>query len=76
MIEFSAPAVVPHDPRANATELLLDRVRATPEIPLFALPNSSGGWDDITARQFYDEVVALAKGFVAAGIKVGDRVGL
>ena len=31
-------------------------------------------WLDITARQFRDEVAALAKGFMAAGIGEGDRV--
>jgi long-chain acyl-CoA synthetase len=34
------------------------------------------GWRDVTARQFRDEVVPLAKGLIAAGIAPGDRVGL
>jgi long-chain acyl-CoA synthetase len=33
-------------------------------------------WEDVTARQFRDEVAALAKGLVAAGIEPGDRVAL
>src|SRR4029077_7769526 len=33
-------------------------------------------WQDVTARQFRDEVAALAKGFMAAGIGEGDRVAL
>jgi long-chain acyl-CoA synthetase len=33
-----------------------------------------GRWDDLTAGQFRDEVTALAKGLVAAGITPGDRV--
>src|SRR6266704_4500302 len=36
----------------------------------------SGAWSDVTASQFKDEVVAVAKGLVAAGIEAGDRVAL
>jgi long-chain acyl-CoA synthetase len=33
-----------------------------------------GAWADVTAEQFADEVAALAKGVMAAGIAAGDRV--
>jgi long-chain acyl-CoA synthetase len=36
----------------------------------------NGGWIDVTARQFADEVTAVAKGLAAAGIEHGDRVAL
>ena len=35
-----------------------------------------GGWRDVTAGQFRDEVAVLAKGLIAAGISPGDRVAL
>jgi len=73
--EFGLPAIVAADPEANTTDLLLDRVRATPDAVLFSLPEGSG-WRDITARQFHAEVVALAKGFIAAGIQPGERIAL
>lgn len=76
MIEFSTPLVVPHDPNANATDLLLDRVATSPNGPLFSVPDGPEAWKDITASEFHERVVALAKGFIAAGIKQGDRVGL
>lgn len=75
MREIHVPAVVPADPDANATDLLVDRVRLTPHDPLFALPTDDGGWREITAREFYNQVVALAKGFIAEGVKPGDRIG-
>lgn len=34
------------------------------------------GWVDVTAQEFLDEVRAVAKGLVAAGIEAGDRVAL
>jgi long-chain acyl-CoA synthetase len=73
--EIHVPAVVPADPDANTTDLLLDRLRLTPELEIFALPDGEGGWSTKTVREFYDEVVALAKGFVDAGVGPGDRIG-
>ena len=37
---------------------------------------SGGGWTDVTAATFAADVAALAKGFIAAGIGVGDAVGI
>ncbi|MDT4939670.1 MAG: long-chain acyl-CoA synthetase [Pseudonocardiales bacterium] len=34
----------------------------------------SGAWNDVTSAQFADEVTAVAKGLIAAGIEHGDRV--
>lgn len=75
MIQHDAPALVTADPSANTTDLLLNRVRETPDAPLFSVPNGES-WSDISASEFHARVVALAKGFVAAGIMPGDRVGL
>ncbi len=69
------PAVVPADPGANITDLLMDRLAATPELVLFSLPRG-GQWLPVTTREFHTQVVALAKGFVAAGIEPGDKIGL
>ncbi|MDQ0575112.1 AMP-dependent synthetase/ligase [Agromyces albus] len=76
MIEFATPAVVAPDPEANTTDLLVDRVAATPDSVLFSLPTADGGWSPVTTREFYDQVIALAKGLVAAGIQPGDKIGL
>ncbi|WP_173923860.1 long-chain fatty acid--CoA ligase [Agromyces sp. Marseille-P2726] len=76
MIEFETPAVVTPDPQANTTDLLVQRVAATPDAVLFSLPTGDGGWSPVTTRQFYDQVIALAKGLVAAGIQPGDKIGL
>lgn len=70
---FTQP-VVKADPTANATDLLVDRVAKTPNIILFALPTADGGWSDVTGAEFLAQVVALAKGFVAAGVQPGDKI--
>jgi len=37
---------------------------------------SGSGWQNVTATRFADDVNRLAKGLIAAGVEVGDRVGL
>lgn len=73
-VQFEVPAVVPADPDANTTDLLVERVKATPSLALFAVPDA-GGWRDITAAEFQREVIVLAKGLAAAGVQPGDKVG-
>ncbi|KAA9087189.1 AMP-dependent synthetase/ligase [Microbacterium radiodurans] len=73
-VQFEVPAIVPADPDANISDLLVERVKASPSRPLFAVPED-GGWRDVSAAEFQREVIALAKGFVAAGIGPGDKVG-
>ncbi|WP_314097112.1 long-chain fatty acid--CoA ligase [Microbacterium foliorum] len=74
MVQFEVPAVVPADPDANIADLLAKRVAATPDRPLFSVPDGDG-WRDISASAFETAVIALAKGLVAAGIQPGEKVG-
>ncbi|WP_022883877.1 AMP-dependent synthetase/ligase [Glaciibacter superstes] len=75
MKQFDVPAIVPAAPQANITDLLIDRLAATPELVLFSLPKD-GGWVPVTTAEFHAQVLALAKGLVAAGIQPGDKIGL
>ncbi|MFJ6530977.1 AMP-dependent synthetase/ligase [Microbacterium sp. NPDC091662] len=74
MVQFEVPAIVPADPDANVADLLVKRVEATPDRALFSVPEGEG-WRDISAADFQTAVIALAKGFVAAGIQPGEKVG-
>ena len=73
MNQTSVPAMVPADPEANIAGLLVQRAAETPERVIFSVPEGEG-WRDITARQFEDQVIALAKGFVAEGVEPGDKI--
>ncbi len=75
MNQFEIAALVPADPEANATDLLVQRVAATPDAALFSRPDGDG-WKDVTAAEFHRQVVALSKGLVAVGIQPGDKIGL
>ncbi|WP_190329670.1 AMP-dependent synthetase/ligase [Streptomyces venezuelae] len=37
---------------------------------------SDGRWHDVTSGEFRDEVLALAKGLIAQGVRFGDRVAI
>lgn len=75
MQTIEIPPAIPADPAANATDLLRDRLARDPDAPLFSLPDGEG-WREITTREFYGEVLALAKGLIAAGVQPGDKIGL
>jgi len=67
VVQFEVPPIVPADPQANITDLLAERVKKTPQLALFAVPEGEG-WRDVTATEFQRQVIALAKGFVAATV--------
>lgn len=69
----SAKAEIPAMPEANTTELLEYRFQQTPDRVLFAVPDGAG-WRDVTVAQFRNEVISLAKGFIASGVEPGDRI--
>jgi long-chain acyl-CoA synthetase len=77
MREFSMPALAQIPATANLADVVFRRAAEQPQAVVMRRP-SGGSWDwaDVTASQFKDEVVAVAKGLVAAGIEPGDRVAL
>ncbi|HEV2535910.1 MAG TPA: long-chain fatty acid--CoA ligase [Streptosporangiaceae bacterium] len=79
MREFSLPALAEIPATANLASTVFRRAAEQPQAVVLRRPGTSGfsgPWTSVTASQFRDEVVALAKGLVAAGIEVGDRVAL
>ena len=76
MREYSAPAMVEIPGSANLTEIVFQRADSEPDAVMLRRKDPSGGWRDVTARKFRDEVTLVAKGLVASGIEPGDRVAL
>jgi long-chain acyl-CoA synthetase len=74
--EYSLPALVEIPATANLASTVSRRAAEQPEAVVLRRPGPSGTWTDVTASQFSGEVVAVAKGLVAAGIEAGDRVAL
>jgi long-chain acyl-CoA synthetase len=76
MRSYELPSLVETATHENITDLLLNRVRKTPNIPLFAIEKTPGVWTDVSAKDFHQQVKDLAKGFIASGIRPGDAVGI
>ena len=75
MRESSVPAIVTADPDDNLTDLLVRAARDRGTSVMFSR-RVAGVWQDVTAERFEADVVALAKGLVASGVRAGDRVGI
>jgi long-chain acyl-CoA synthetase len=60
---------------ANLTDAIFDNAAYHGADIAFRRPRGAG-WYDVTAAQFRDEVVALAKGLISGGVGPGDRVAL
>ena len=75
MNEISTPAIVPTATDGNLTNLIADRARFEPERVTMSRPLGDG-WQPVTAREVEEEVRATAKGLIAAGIQIGDRVAI
>jgi long-chain acyl-CoA synthetase len=77
MIESSTPPLADLDGYRNVTDLLVSRADAAPEHVAFEVDDAdAGSWRPVTTRAFSDEVRALAKGFMAQGIRAGDAIAI
>lgn len=76
MKSYDVPLLVESNPKENVTDLLLTRVRKDPSWPLFSRQNPDGLWREVSSQEFLDEVMSLAKGLIASGIKPGDSVAI
>lgn len=76
MTFYDVPPLVVSDSLENATDLLLHRLRKSPQHAIFSRTKADGSWYDVTVQEFYDEVVVLAKGLIASGIKPGQAVAI
>jgi long-chain acyl-CoA synthetase len=81
--EFSIPALAQIPATANLADVVFRRAAEQPQAVVLRRPSGSSGvsgvsgfWTDVTASQFSGEVIAVAKGLIAAGVEPGDRVAL
>ena len=75
MNEVTNPAIIPGATAGNLTNLISERAWFEPERITMSRPLGDG-WQPMTARQVEEEIRATAKGLVAAGIQIGDRVAI
>ena len=75
MNQISIPPLVPAATAGNLTNLIAERAWFEPERITMSRPLGEG-WQPVTAREVDEEVRATAKGLIAAGIQIGDRVAI
>ncbi|CAN2204564.1 FAA1 Long-chain acyl-CoA synthetases (AMP-forming) [Candidatus Nanopelagicaceae bacterium] len=75
MNEVTNPAIIPAATAGNLTNLIAERAWFEPDRITMSRPLGDG-WQPLTARQVEEEIRATAKGLVAAGIQIGDRVAI
>jgi long-chain acyl-CoA synthetase len=75
MNEISVPPLVPAAAAGNLTNLIAERALFEPERITMSRPLGEG-WQPVTAREVDEEVRATAKGLIAAGVQIGDRIAI
>ncbi len=75
MREYSAPATYVVPETGNLTDDIVANARDHGDQIAFGR-RSGEQWEDVSAAAFLDEVQALARGLIAAGVSPGDRVAL
>jgi long-chain acyl-CoA synthetase len=76
MQQYEIPVHVVSAETDNITDLLVERAKATPTLPIFSIETETGVWSDVTSQEFEKQVKALAKGFISAGIQPGQAVAI
>jgi long-chain acyl-CoA synthetase len=73
--DLEIPAEVELPITGTAGSIPAQNARTRPDRPMY-LVRSGDGWTDVTAKQFDDQVRAVAKGLVARGIAAGAPVAI
>ncbi|MEV4472697.1 AMP-dependent synthetase/ligase [Nonomuraea salmonea] len=75
MREYSVPVLVDVPASAGLADTVFRRAEQEPGVVVMRRKAESG-WPVVTAAEFRDQVVEVAKGLIAAGVEHGDRVAL
>jgi long-chain acyl-CoA synthetase len=62
-------------PQNSAAQYVFDNARTRPDLVSLKV-REGGSWREVTAAQFAEQVLDVARGLIAAGIAAGDRVAL
>ncbi|MDT0465098.1 AMP-dependent synthetase/ligase [Streptomyces gibsoniae] len=76
MREFTNPPSASTPPVGGLADVVFEYAQEDPLRIALGRKDAEGNWRDVTAAEFRDEVLALAKGLLAEGIRFGDRVAI
>ena len=75
MDEYTSPVLIEPATTGNLSDIVAVNAQQAPDQIAFRR-RRGGSWDPVTCAEFSQEVDAVAKGLVASGVEVGDRVAL
>ena len=73
--ESHTPAQFDIEEGETCLTAMLDTAKARPHGVMFTRP-ANYEWVNVTAKEFVEEVYAVAKGLIASGVEQGDRIAL
>ncbi|CAL9579119.1 Long-chain-fatty-acid--CoA ligase FadD15 [Streptomyces sp. enrichment culture] len=76
MREFTNPPSALTPPAGGLADAVFRHAEDDPLRVALGRKDEEGRWRDVTAAEFRDEVLALAKGLLAQGVRFGDRVAI
>ncbi|MCX4885046.1 MULTISPECIES: long-chain fatty acid--CoA ligase [unclassified Streptomyces] len=76
MREFTNPPLALSPPVGGLADVVFERAQDNPLHIALGRKDEQEQWRDVTSAEFRDEVLALAKGLLARGIRFGDRVAI
>jgi long-chain acyl-CoA synthetase len=74
--EFTTPPLALPPPVGGLADAVFDHAVEDPLRIALGRKGDDGQWRDVTSGEFRDEVLALAKGLLAQGVRFGDRVAI
>lgn len=74
--QVSVPPAAPPVRRGSLAEIPFDNAREAPADAVLSRKQPDGDWRDVSAADFADEVLAVAKGLIAEGLGAGDRIAI
>lgn len=76
MREFTVPPVPAAPQVGGLADVVFDYAEDDPYRVALARKDAGEQWRDVTSGEFRDQVLALARGLIAHGVRFGDRVAL
>ncbi|MGX4736592.1 AMP-dependent synthetase/ligase [Kitasatospora griseola] len=74
VVEARTPHLVPPPDAGSLADLPFRNAEQAPDAEVLTRRRPDGGWQQVTARQFADQVAATARGLIAAGVRPGGRI--
>ncbi|MFD3353187.1 AMP-dependent synthetase/ligase [Streptomyces fradiae] len=74
MREFTVPPLAADPPVGGLADAVFDHAESDPGRVALGRKDGAGVWRDVASGEFGAEVLALAKGLLAQGVRFGDRV--